>query len=61
MTNWNQRCFVLVSEAEGLPLLHGWFKTEWEAETARKHAEETLPEELRAGLRITPGNLQFAF
>lgn len=58
---WEQRGFALVSRCGHLPLLHSFHLPRWEAERAREVAQQTLPEELRAGLGVVEATLHFEF
>ena len=58
---WEQKGFAvvsLVSGGAGMPMVHGFKLTEWEA-LAQKERVCELPEHLRAGLRVVPATLRF--
>ena len=58
---WVQKGFAVVSLVSGsadMPMVHGFELTEWEA-VVQKERVGSLPEQLRAGLRVVPATLRF--
>ena len=50
---WNQPGFVVISDVtkSGVPLTHGFYLTEWEAESAMRSLR--LPDDLVRNIRVT--------
>ena len=58
---WEQLGFAVVStvtEAGGMPMLHAFKVTDWEAQREREQAM-ALPEHLRESLQVVPATLTF--
>ena len=56
---WTQEGFIVVSDANGWPLVHDWHPAKWMAESRVRMITAELPEHLRKDLTILPGTLRF--
>lgn len=56
--NWTQQGFLVISDACGMPLIHG-YGSEWECGVITRMAVEKLPDHLRVDLRTVPVVLHF--
>jgi hypothetical protein len=56
---WTQEGFIVVSDANGMPLVHDWHCAKWMAESRVRMITRELPERLRKNLTIAAATLRF--
>jgi len=56
---WNQEGFIVVSDANGLPLVHDWHPALWMAESRVRMITAEVPEHLRKNITIIKATMQF--
>jgi hypothetical protein len=56
---WTQEGFIVVSDANGMPLVHDWHPAKWMAESRVRMITAELPEHLRKNLAIVPAQLRY--
>jgi hypothetical protein len=56
---WTQEGFAVVSDANGLPLVHDWHSARWMAESRVRMITTELPEHLRKNLTIISATMRY--